>query len=413
MKISLNSQILLGAVCGIFLGVILNSSGSDSSLYAPILYFSEMIGGLFIDLLKMILIPLVFTSITVGIANLRAHAQMDKVWKLSLVYFLSTTALAVLLGMIFVNIFQPGVGVQIDMFKDAMTTFSADSVSLPEFFKKFTSNLFENPFSAMANSKVLPTVLFALMFGISLVKIGESKSKTIIGFLNEFFDVIMMIVGWVMKIAPIGIMALLIKMIATQDVAILAALAKLMAVVISSTLIHGFIVLPTILFIFTGVSPVKFWLGIKEALVTAFSTSSSSATLPITMNCVEKNLKVDKDVAGFVLPLGATINMDGTALYEAVAALFVANIMGVDLNMIQQLVVFFTAIIAAIGAPGIPSAGMVTMVMVLQSVGLPVEAIAILLPIDRLLDAVRTMVNVKGDAVGSMVINKMVSQKSS
>ncbi len=410
MKLSLNFQILTGAVIGIFGGLILSRLGAEHAVYSPTLYGCTIAGGIFIDLLKMILIPLVFTSITVGIANLRAHAQMDRVWKLSLVYFISTTALSVLLGLIVVNVFKPGVGLEVALFQDAMASFSADSVTLSQFIQTFFSNLFMNPFAAMAQGKVLPTVLFALLLGIALVMAGQ-KAKNILNILNEFFELIMMMVGWIMRIAPIGIMALLIKLIATQDVTLLSALGKFMAVVIGATLFHGIVTLPTILFAVTQFSPLKFLGGIREALVTAFSTSSSSATLPITMRCVENNLKVDKDVAGFVLPLGATINMDGTALYEAVAALFVANIMGIDLNIVQQLVVFFTAIIAAIGAPGIPSAGMVTMVMVLQSVGLPAEAIAILLPIDRILDAIRTTVNVEGDTIGSMVVQKLVNHK--
>jgi len=409
MKLSLNLQILIGTIAGVLFGIVLNILGTDSNMYSSGLYFCELIGGLFVNLLKMILIPLVFTSITTGIANLRAHRQMNRVWKCALVYFISTTALSVLLGMIVVNLFKPGVGLEIALFQNAMTTFSAKGMALSVFFKTFLSNLFMNPFYAMANGEVLPTVIFALFLGIALVKAGD-KAKVILNLLNEFFELIMMMVGWIMHLAPLGIAALLAKLIATQDVSLLSALGKFMTVVIGATLFHGFITLPSILVVTTKTSPLKFFTGIREALVTAFSTSSSSATLPITMRCVENNLKVDKDVAGFVLPLGATINMDGTALYEAVAALFIANIMGIDLNIIQQLIVFFTAIIAAIGAPGIPSAGMVTMVMVLQSVGLPVEAIAILLPIDRFLDAVRTMVNVEGDAIGSVVVQKFVSK---
>jgi Na+/H+-dicarboxylate symporter len=182
-------------------------------------------------------------------------------------------------------------------------------------------------------------------------------------------------------------------------------------VVVGTTLFHGGVVLPGILFAVTRCPPGKFFNGTRDALMTAFSTSSSSATLPVTMRCVEDNLKVDKSIAGFVLPLGATVNMDGTALYEAVAALFIANIMGIDLNVAQQLIVFFMAMIASIGAPGIPSAGMVTMIMVLQSVGLPAEAVAILLPIDRVLDTVRTAVNVEGDAVGSLIVQKLTAGK--
>jgi len=411
MKTTLNMQILIGAVLGIVGGVILNISGVGTPFYGPAIYGCEIAGGIFIDLLKMILIPLVFTSITVGIANLRAHAQMDAVWKAALVYFVTTTALSVFLGMIVVNVFRPGVGQEVTMFEGAMATFSAEGMNLSQFAKTFVMNLFENPFSAMAQGKVLPTVIFALMLGIALVMAGERRATNILNLMNELFELIMMMVGWIMRIAPVGIMALLAKLIATQDMSLFMALGKFIIVVIGATLFHGLVTLPILLYAITRTGYGTFFNGMRDALVTAFSTSSSSATLPITIRCVEDNLKVDKNVAGFVLPLGATINMDGTALYEAVAALFVANLMGVDLNIIQQLIVFFLSIIAAIGAPGIPSAGMVTMVMVLQSVGLPVEAIAILLPIDRLLDAVRTTINVEGDAVGSIIVHKLISRR--
>jgi Na+/H+-dicarboxylate symporter len=409
-KISLNTQILIGAVLGILLGMLLKIIGLEG-LGSQILYICNIAGTVFINLLKMILIPLVFTSITVGIANLRAHKQMDRVWKITLIYFISTTALAVFLGMVVVNVFKPGAGLDLAMFQNAMSNFSADQISLAEFISTFFANIFLNPFEAMAQGQVLPTVLFALFLGIVLVKEGD-RAKTINHFFNEFFNVIMIMVSWIMYVAPIGIAGLLAKLIAVQDLTLLSALGKFILVVLGATLFHGFISLPLVLWVTTKYHPAQFFAGVKEALITAVSTSSSSATLPITMRCVEDELKVDKDVAGFVLPLGATINMDGTALYEAVAALFVANLVGVDLNLIQQLVVFVTAIIAAIGAPGIPSAGMVTMVMVLQSVGLPAEAIAILLPIDRLLDAVRTMINVEGDAIGSVVVQHFTNKSS-
>jgi len=218
-------------------------------------------------------------------------------------------------------------------------------------------------------------------------------------------------VGWIMRLSPFGIMALLMQLVIKQDVAVLTSLIKFILVVLGTTLVHGFLVLPLMLFVVTKISPRKFFSGAREALITAFATSSSSATLPVTLRCVEQHLHVKPDIAGFVIPLGATINMDGTALYEASAALFIANLAGVELDISQQCIVFFTAMIAAMGAPGIPSAGMVTMVMVLQSVGLPAEAIAILLPIDRLLDTVRTMVNVEGDMIGSLVVQKLVGSK--
>ncbi len=214
-----------------------------------------------------------------------------------------------------------------------------------------------------------------------------------------------------MYLAPIGIFALLVKLVATQNIELLTTLAAFIAIVIATTLAHGSIILPLILYVVTKKSPLWFWRGAREALVTAFATSSSAATLPVTLRCVEQHLHVRKDIAGFVVPLGSTINMDGTALYEAAAALFIANLAGIELSFTQQFIVFCTAMIAAMGAPGIPSAGMVTMIMVLQSVGLPVEAIAILLPIDRILDAFRTTVNVEGDMIGSLVVQKWVGNK--
>jgi len=408
MKLSLNQQVFLGAAAGVGMGILLNVLGPEHPFTSPVLYTAGIIGGLFLSLLKMILIPLVFTSIAVGIANLRAHAQMDKVWKYALGYFVCTTALAVLLGLVVVNVFKPGAGLKIEMFHEAMQGFSYHSISMGGFVESFVSGLFLNPVKAMAAGSVLPTIIFAMFLGIALVVAGD-RGKTVLHFLNEFFELIMLIVGWIMAILPIGLAALLAKLLASQNVETLLALGKFMAVVIGATLFHGIVVLPFLLMAVTGVSPIKFFKAMQEALITAFSTSSSSATLPVTMRYVEDELKVDKDVAGFVLPLGATINMDGTALYEAVAAIFVANLAGIDLNLAQQLVVFLTAIIAAMGAPGIPSAGMVTMIMVLQSVGLPVEAIAILLPIDRILDAIRTAVNVEGDAVGSRIVDHLVS----
>ena len=364
-------------------------------------------GTLFIDLLKMILIPLVFTSIAVGIANLQAHKQVHRVWITTLSFFVASMAIAIVLGMTASNLFHPGEGMHLAMFADAMQGFQAKQLSLPEFFSQFLHELFVNPVAALAQSNILAVVVFALFLGIALV-IGGERYRNILALLQEVLELTMRIVGWIMHIAPLGIMALLIKLVATQDVALFGSLGKFVVVVLGTTLLHGFVVLPLILYLFTGMTPLHFFRGAREALVTALATSSSSATLPVTLRCVEQHLHVKRDIAGFVVPLGATINMDGTALYEAAAALFIANLVGIELNLMQQMIVFFTAMIAAMGAPGIPSAGMVTMVMVLQSVGLPAEAIAILLPIDRLLDTVRTAVNVEGDMVGSLVVQKLV-----
>ncbi len=408
-RLNLNTQILLGTILGVAIGVYFHALGAEHQTVRAGLYTSGLVGTLFIDLLKMILIPLVFCSISVGVANLRQHQQMHQVWVTTLLYFVCTMAVAMVLGMAASLYFRPGSGLEIELFEHAMQNFEAKQLPLPEFFAQFLHGLFVNPFMALSQGNVLAVVMFALMLGIALVMGGE-RFKHMHLLLQEALDVTMLIVGWVMRLAPLGIMALLIKLVASQDATMLTMLAKFVAVVIGTLLLHGMVVLPLILYLVAGMSPLTFWRGAREALVTAFATSSSSATLPVTLRCVNQQLKVKPEIAGFVVPLGATVNMDGTALYEAAAALFVANLVGVELSFAQQLTVFFIAMIAALGAPGIPSAGMVTMVLVLQSVGLPAEAIAILLPVDRLLDTLRTTVNVQGDMVGSLVVQRLVAE---
>lgn len=403
----LNAQILIAALLGVLFGMGVNGLEQGSAARSAIFYASGLVGDIFIGMLKMVLIPLVFTSIAVGIANLKAHSQMHRVWVITLGFFVFSMSLSILLALAASNFFRPGEGLHLAMFQDAMQGFQAKHLSLAEFVTQFFQGIFINPFSALAQANVLAVVVFAMLMGIALVSGGE-RYQNILLLLREFFELIMRIVGWIMHLAPLGIMALLIKLVATQDAALFDSLGKFVAVVLGTLLVHGIVVLPLVLFLVTGRHPLWFWRGAREALVTAFATSSSAATLPVTLRCIEQHLHVQRDIGGFVIPLGATVNMDGTALYEAAAALFVANLAGIELGLGQQMVVFVTAMIAAMGAPGIPSAGMVTMVMVLQSVGLPVEAIAILLPMDRLLDTLRTAINVQGDMVGSLVVQKLV-----
>ena len=402
---SYNTQILLAAALGIALGWALPGIGLETAFASSVLYVATLLSGVFIAMLKMIMIPLVFSSIAVGVSNLSAHHQMHKVWVSTLIFFLSTSAIAVLLGITAMNTFKPGEGLELAMFTEAMHGFEAKQMALPEFFQHFFINLFVNPIAAMAEGNIIGVVVFALFIGIALVS-GKGKYERLQNLLEELFQLMMQIVGWIMKLAPIGIAALLIKLVATQDASLFESLGKFMAVVTGITLFHGLIVLPLLVFALTRVTPWYFWQKTRPVLLTAFATSSSAATLPLTLRCLEEDMNVDRDVANFVAPLGAQMNMDGTALYEAAAALFIASLAGVDLSLGQQFVVCLTAMVAAMGAPGIPSAGMVTMVMVLQSVGLPVEAIAILLPIDRLLDAFRTSVNVAGDMSGSLIVQR-------
>ncbi|WOD12029.1 dicarboxylate/amino acid:cation symporter [Pseudomonas sp. NyZ704] len=404
---SLNRQILIAACLGVLIGWGLGFLPAEQGVRSGVLYASTLIGSIFIGMLKMILVPLIFTSIVVGVANLQAHHQVNRVWITTLVYFVITLSLAMLVALLAANIFKPGADLPITLFADAMDAFEARQLTMPEFFLHFFANLFQNPFAAFANGSILAIVVFALFIGIALVAGGE-RYQGILRLMQEFLELLLQVIGWIMRLAPLGILALLIRLVAEQDASLLVTMLGFIVLVFATTLFHGIVILPGILFLVTGKSPLWFWRGSREALITAFATSSSAATLPISLRCAEQNLQVRRSIAGFVLPLGATMNMDGTALYEAAAALFVANLVGIELSFAQQMVVFFTAMIASTGAPGIPSAGMVTMVMVLQAVGLPAEAIAILLPIDRLLDTVRTAVNVEGDIVGSLVVDKLV-----
>jgi Na+/H+-dicarboxylate symporter len=408
-RISLNTRILVGAAIGVAAGFWLVGAG-QTPLGQNTLYGAKLVGNLFLDLLRLVLVPLVFASIVVGVANLRQHNQMHRVWKTTLVFFVATMGLAILIGFGAAHLFRPGEGMQLEMFADATKNFQARQMPLPDYIAQFLRGLFQNPFKALAQGDILAVVIVALILGIALV-VGGERYRNIRALLQELQELCLMIVGWIMHLAPFGIAALLLQLVATQKTDLLASLAQFIAVVIGSTLFHGLIVLPAILWAMTGMSPLRFFKGTREALITAFATSSSAATLPITLRCTEQHLHVKKDIASFVVPLGATMNMDGTALYEAAAALFVARLAGIELDLAQQAIIFFVAMLGAIGAPGIPSVGMLSMVLVLESVGLPTAAIAILLPIDRILDTVRTAVNVEGDMVASVVVEKYAGGK--
>lgn len=410
MQLTTNTQIFLGAGLGVALGGVLSGFGAETESVKQILFGLGLLGTLFIDLLKMVLAPLVFFSIVVGVANLRQHSQLHQVWVLTLGFFLLTMAIAIFLALVAANWFEPGKGLNLDMFAQTHVDLAAKQMSFADFIRQFLHGLFINPFTALAQGNVLAIVIFALMLGIALVMGGE-RYQLILTIMQEGLELMLCMVGWVMRLAPLGIMALLAQLLATQNMSILTSLGHFVGVVLGVTFLHGFVILPMLLWMVGKVPPWRFFKGAREALITAFATSSSSATLPVTLRCAEEHLGVKPSIAGFVVPLGATANMDGTALYEAMAALFIANLTGIELDLTQQLIVFFTSMLAAIGAPGIPSAGMVTMVMVLQSVGLPAEAIAILLPIDRVLDTFRTMVNVEGDMIISLMVQRLVKDQ--
>ena len=407
---SLNTQILLGCAIGIAAGFWLGGNG-DAAYAAPALYGAKMAGNIFLDLLRMVLVPLVFSSIVTGVANLRSHEQMHRVWVSTLVFFVITMAIAIIIGFGASHLFRPGEGMHLAMFAEATQNYKAQQMPLADYIAQFMRGLFQNPFKALANGDILAILIIALFLGIALVAGGE-RYRNIRVVMEELQELCLRIVGWIMRLAPLGLAALLLQLVATQKTELLLSLGHFMLVVTGTTLFHGLIVLPGLLWLITRISPLRFFKGAREALVTAFVTSSSNATLPVTLRCTEQHLHVKKDITNFVVPLGATANMDGTALYEAAAALFIARLAGIELDIAQQAVIFFVAMLGAVGAPGIPSVGMLSMVLVLQSVGLPTEAIAILLPIDRLLDTTRTAVNVEGDMVGSLIVQKLCEKRT-
>ena len=400
-----NKYILLAAIAGIIIGLVIKKF-PDSLILQYISDISILAGQIFITTLKMILVPLVFFSIVNGISNLASSNKAGIIWRSTLLYFAGTMFFAVFIAMIAMNLFKPGIGVSIDAWQlDEVVT--SEALSFKDFIYQFILGLFENPFASLANGKILPLIIFSILIGIALNEKNKALNPAR-DFFKSFYEIIFKIVNWIMYIAPFGIFGLLVNMVVSQNITIFSQVGIFMLIVIGVILFHGIIFLPTLLFIFNRVNIMSLWKGGRVSFISAFATSSSSATLPITLKASQNNFGASKDVSNFVLPIGATMNMDGTAMYEAAAALFIANLVGLDLGLSQQFVLFFIAMIASIGAPGIPSAGMVTMAMVLQVLGLPLEALGILIPMDRLLDTFRTTVNVEGDLVGTLIIDKLV-----
>ena len=402
---NINKLIFIAAFAGILVGLIIK--------FSPNLFFvdyllvaTDLLGKIFIKSLKMILVPLVFFSIIVGVSNLGRGKNSSLIWKSTFLYFVTTMSIAIILALVVMNIVQPGAGLIIDSWQSVNDTVT-NTMTIPEFFKQFLLSLFENPFHSLASGKILPLIVFSIIIGIALND-KKDKFKAAKNVFTSLYEVMLKIVHWLMLFAPLGIFALLVNMIVSQDAELFSQLGIFIFTVIFLIMFHGLVILPTILYSLTKISPIHLWSEGRPAFITAFATSSSAATLPITLNIANNNFKTDKGVSNFVLPLGATMNMDGTALYEAAAALFIANLVGMDLSLAQQLILFLTAMVASIGAPGIPSAGMVTMAMVLQVLGLPLEALAILLPMDRLIDTFRTTINVEGDLVGALIVDKVI-----
>ena len=386
----------------IILGVVLG--GIVGSLWPQVGIKFELLGKLFLDALKMIVLPLIIVSVTLSIMKV---GNLGSLGLKTLIYYTATTAIAVFIGIVVVTTIHPG---------DGLMTVSGN---IPDIVKGkenmgvidiLTSIISPNLFSSAANYQILPLIVASVLFGIAFGKLG-TENQIIINFFTVVDKAIMMIVHWIIILTPIGIFGLISYRISaagggSQLWNLISEISKYFFTVIIGLCIHGFIILPAILYFLTKRNPLKYLRHMSEALITAFSTASSAATLPLTITNI-KEAKVSDKVGRFVLPLGATINMDGTALYEAVAVIFIAQSYGIDLAGTELVIVFITATLAAIGAASIPQAGLVTMVIVLQSVGLPMEGIGLILAVDWLLDRFRTTINVWGDSIGAAVIDNI------
>ena len=397
-----NNGLLYLMIAGIVLGIF------SGWMFGNTMLAVEWIGEMFLDALKMLVVPLIISSMIVGIAGLGDIRKVGKTGLITLVYFLITTCIAVGIGLVMVNIIEPGVAVEMTVEQVPEKVAGKESVAITDILKSFVS---PNLVQSMANMEILPLILFSLVFGGVLTTLGEPGKRAI-----DFFDTvnvaIMKIVHLLMYFAPIGVFALIASKLGAAGggdlfLAELAKIGKYVTTVISALLIHGLVVLPAILYMMTRRNPIIYFKNVIGALTTAFSTASSSATLPITIECAEQNNRISRKSCLFVLPLAATVNMNGTALYESVAAMFIAQMLGIQLGFGDQMIIFITATLAGIGAAGIPEAGLVTMVMVLQSVGLPLEGIGMLLSIDWFLDRCRTTINVWGDSIGAGVLDNL------
>ena len=382
-----------------FLAIIL---GVFAGIYLKDLVLNlKLIGDAFLNLLKMITIPLIFASIFVSIASLSSIDDLKNLGLKAILYYISTTFLAVLTGLVIVNIFN---------FEPVSNITSVESVEHKQFtvgalLKSFIPS---NIFQSLSDGKVLHIIIFSMLFALSVLTLEKAKRDTITNFFDGVNDSMLTIAKWIINLSPIGVFALISYIVAEKGLGAIISLWQYVLAVVIGLFVHAFINLPAIAYIVGRFNPYKYFLKVKEALLIAFSTSSSSATLPVSLEVAEKKANIDKKVAGFVLPLGATVNMDGTALYESVAVMFVAVSYGMDLTLIEQIIVFFTASLAAIGAAGIPSAGLVTMTLVFSAVGVPLEGIALILVVDRFLDMLRTATNVWGDLIGTKIISRFV-----
>ncbi len=417
-KLALHWQIILGLVLGVLFGIVasINHWGQFTQDWiAPF-------GTIFVNLLKLIAVPLVMASLVTGVASLADLTKLSRIGGKTITIYLMTTVVAIFIGLVLVNSLQPGLSIPDDVTANLQATYEEEiqqrtgNVQVVKErgpLQPLVDIVPQNIISASGNNRnMLQVVFFALLVGIGLILVRNERTDVVLQFFQGLNDVIIKLVDVIMLIAPIGVFALIADTITSiagdnllSVLQLLRSLGFYALVVCLGLMMHVAIVYGSLIHFISPLSLKKFFQGIAPAQLLAFSTSSSAATLPVTMECVEENLNVKKEVASFVLPLGATINLDGTAMYQSIAAVFIAQALGMDLNFTAQLTIVLTALLASIGAAPVPGSGLIMLVIILEAIGVPSGGIALILGVDRILDMLRTTANVTGDATVSVLIN--------
>jgi len=398
LKLKLHWQILIGFILAVLIGLYLTE-------YVE--YVSWM-GDLFLRALKMVIVPLILSSIVSGVANIGSGENLGRLGLKTLTYYISTSAFAIIVGLLLVNLFQPGTGSDLGLSKSIEELAVAKEPFGDTLLKIVPTNIFQS----FINGDMLAIIFFSILFGFFITKVDDKYSTHLTDFFNATFEVMMKITLFIIKFAPLGILGIVAGIVAEQAgntetlIDMVGRLGVYMLSVLLALAIHAVITLPLILKFIGKVDPWKHFKAMTTPLLTAFSTSSSNATLPLTMEAVESEVGVSNKITSFTLPLGATVNMDGTALYECVAAMFIAQAYGIHLGFLEQVIVVLTALLASIGTAGIPMAGLVTITIILTAVGLPLEGVGLILSVDRILDMCRTTINVWSDSCGAAVIAK-------
>ena len=400
-KIKLHWQILIALVLSVIFGYYFPNG----------IKYTSWMGDIFLTSLKMVIVPLILSSIITGVTNMGGGKSLGRLGGKTMLYYLSTSSFAIFTGLVLVNLIRPGIGIDMG-FSQSVENLGDGTGSINDILMRIVP---PNIFQAMAKGEILPIIFFAIMFGIFISQVGDKYRESLTTFFEAVFEVMMKMTMFIIKFTPLGVFGIVSREVsrnADNLIEIAGGMAIYMLTVILALGIHAFITLPVILRFVAKVKPFKHFSNMATPLLTAFSTASSSATLPLTMEAVEHKSGVSNKITSFTLPLGATVNMDGTALYECVAAMFIAQVYGIDLSFVEQLLIVVTALLASIGAAGIPMAGLVMLTVILTAAGLPLEGIGLILAVDLPLDMLRTTINVWSDSCGAVTVARTEQEET-